>query len=298
MLVVTGPTGNVGADLTRLLVDGGHDLPYRLAAHDPAKLAAEYGATHGDGLPVVRLDYDDRSTWPAALAGIRTLFLLYPLPHPRTVNTRMIPFVDAAIATGCEHVIYVATPGSDTIKFNPHYKVERHVEASGVGWTFLHPSYFAQNLVRRISTHGYEIALRDEIFIPAGNGHTTFVDSRDVAAVAFKVARDPAAYRGRTLTLTGPERLDFHQVAGILTDVLGRPIRYTPSSFPRFWFRALCRGARLDVLAFMTLVYSLTRSGRNEPTTDELERELGRPGLTVRRFAEDYRWRWERMAWT
>lgn len=294
MLVVTGPTGNVGADLARLLVEAEHDLPYRLAAHDPAKIAAELGPD----VPCVRLEYDDRSTWTKALDGIETLFLLYPLPQPWTVRSRMVPFVDAAVAAGCRHIIYIATPGSDTIKANPHYQVERHIEGSGASWTFLHASFFMQNLVRRVSTHGYEIALRDEVFIPAGRGRTTFIDSRDVARVVFKILHDPAPYKNVTLNLTGPERLDYHQVADMLTEALGRPIRYTSPSFPRFWARALRRGVRLDVLFFMTLVYTLTRRGKNEPVTGDLAAELGHPGTTVRQFAQDYRWRWDTRTWT
>jgi len=34
--------------------------------------------------------------------------------------------------------------------------------------------------------------------------------------------------RGREFTLTGPEMLDFEAVADILSEVLGRPIRYNP----------------------------------------------------------------------
>ncbi len=293
MLVVTGPTGNVGADIARLLAEDAHGLPYRLAAHHPQPLRGRHPAER-----VVRLDYDDRSTWPAALDGIELLFLLYPLPQPWTVKTRMLPFVDAAVAAGCRHIVYIATPGSDTIRSNPHYRVERHIEKSGAAYTFIHASYFMQNLCRRVSTHGWEIALRDEIFIPAGRGRTTFIDSRDVAAVCLKIFQDPGPYRNVTLSLTGPQRLDFHEVADILTEVLGRPIRYVDPGFARFWARALRRGVRLDVLAFMTLVYTLTRRGHNEPVTDELQRHLGHSGTTLRTFAQDYAWRWEQHAWT
>lgn len=294
MLVVTGPTGNVGADVARLLVESDQGITYRLAAHDPARIAAEYGPE----VPCARLEYRDRSTWPPVLDGIETLFLLYPLPQPWTVRSRMVPFIDAAVAAGCRHIIYVATPGSDTIKANPHYQVERHIESTGVSWTFLHASFFMQNLVRRVSTHGWEIALRDEIVIPAGRGRTTFIDARDVATVVLKIVHDPAPYKNTTLNLTGPERLDYHQVADTLSEVLGRRIRYTEPSFPRFWARALRRGVRLDVLAFMTLVYTLTRRGKNEPVTGDLAAELGHPGTSLRQFAEDYRWRWDTLTWT
>jgi len=297
VLVVTGPTGNVGAEVTRLLVErrrAGEAPTFRIAAHDPQKIRA----LHGPDVPVVKFDYDDRTTWRAVLEDVSTLFLLFPLPHPRTVETRMKPFINAAYREGCRHVVYLSVPGADAFKVVPHYGVERHIEGTGLAHTFLRSSYFMQNLHRRISTHGVDIAERGEVFIPAGGGRISFIDARDVAAVALDVFRDPAAHRNRAYTLTGPERLDFYEVAGVLSEVLERPIRYASPSFPRFWYRLARRGVHWDTLVFMTIVYWLTRAGRNEPLTDELPALLGRPPTDLRQFAKDNRWRWETKTWT
>lgn len=294
MILLTGPTGNVGAEVARLFAEDPQSPPFRVAAHSVEATRAALP----DGTPVVPFDYDDRGTWPAALDGVERLFLVFPLPSPRAVDARMTPLIDAAVAAGCRHVVYLTVPGADRQKIVPHHRVERHIEASGADHTFLRASFFMQNLHRRVSTHGVDIAEHGEVFIPAGKGVTTFVDSRDVAEVARLALLDPQAHAGRAYTLTGQERLDFHQVARILTDVLGRPIRYTHPSLPRFWLRMRRRGVGLDTIAFMSIVYTLTRTGRNEPLTHELPELLGRPATTMRRFAQDARWRWEQEAWT
>ena len=294
MIVITGPTGNVGAEVARLFVDDPAAPPFRVAAHSADSVRRELG----ERAPVVPFDYDDRSTWPAVLEGVERLFLVFPLPSPRMVNRRMTPLVDAAVAAGCRHVVYLTVPGADRQKVVPHHGVERHIQASGAHHTFLRASFFMQNLHRRVSTHGVDIADHDEIFIPAGKGSTTFVDSRDVAEVARQALLDPAAHQDVAHTLTGAERLDFDQVAAILTEVLGRPIRYTHPSLPRFWARMRRRGVGVDTIAFMSIVYTLTRTGRNEPMTQDLPRLLGRAPRTLREFAEDNRWRWEQHAWT
>ena len=54
MLIVTGPNGNVGSDLVEELA-GQDAVPYRIAAHTPAKVQARWGAN----LPVVKFDFGD-----------------------------------------------------------------------------------------------------------------------------------------------------------------------------------------------------------------------------------------------
>jgi uncharacterized protein YbjT (DUF2867 family) len=277
-----------------MAVEDPFDDPFRIAAHHPERVRSDLGPD----VPVVPLDYDDRGTWPAVLDGVERLFLVFPLPTPRAVGTRMRPFIDAAVAAGCRDIVYLSVPGADVRKVVPHYRVERHIEASGAGWTFLRPSFFMQNLHRTVSTHGVDIADHGEIFIPAGRGATTFVDSGDVAEVAHRVLGDPGPFRRQAYVLTGPQRLRMDEVAEVLGDVLGRPVRYARPGMLRFWYRLVRRRVGWDSILFMTIVYSLTRAGRNEPMTDDLERLLGRPPRDLRAWAEDARWRWEQRAWT
>ncbi|MFM2042742.1 MAG: hypothetical protein RLY86_1318 [Pseudomonadota bacterium] len=284
MIVITGPNGNVGTELVRMMA-AQTELPFRIAAHSPDKIRRLYGAD----VQAVKFDYADRGTWAGVLAGISTLFLLFPLPHPRTARTWMVPFVEAAKAAGVRHIVYVSVPGADTLKMVPHYTVERAIEATGVPYTILRASYFAQNLVRDITTHSVDIAKYGEIFIPAKGGKTSFIDSRDMASVAIDVFRHPDRHANRAYVLTGPEPLDFHQVAAMLTEELGRPVRYADPSMPRFWWRMHRRGVPFDTLFFMTIVYGLTRGGKNAPMTDTLPRLLGRPATGMRQFIRDYR---------
>jgi uncharacterized protein YbjT (DUF2867 family) len=289
MLIVTGPNGNVGTELVEALVAAGN-IPFRIAAHTPSKIRARYG----DRAPAVAFDFGDRATWGPALAGGDTLFLLFPLPHPRTAKTRMVPFVEAAAAAGIKHIVYVSVPGAERLKFVPHHQVEMALERSGVGWTVLQASYFAQNLTRAISTHLVDIALHDEIFIPGGRGRTSFLDSRDLAQAILNVVRDPQAHRARRYLVSGPELLDFHDVARIMTEELGRPIRYSDPSMIRFLWRLKRRGVGADTLFFMFMVYMLTRRGKNAVMSDALPKLLGRAPRTMRDYVRDYAAHWTR----
>lgn len=294
MIVVTGPNGNVGTELVRMLL--ADSLPFRIAANTPAKIEALYGPD----APKRRFSFSDRSTWGPTLEGVSTLFLLFPLPHPRTARTWMLPFIEAAKAAGARHIIYLSVPTAGDTKLVPHYTVERAIEASGVPYTFLRAAFFSQNLCRDITTHAVDIAKDNEILVPAGRGRTCFVDSRDVAEVAVRVMRDPGAHIGKAYVLTGTELLDYHQVAAIFTEVLGRPIAYNEPSFLRFW-RTVGPRVTWDTLLFMTGVYWIARRGANEAMTPTLGKLLGRPPRTMRQFVADYRDRFTGQAalqWT
>lgn len=283
MILVTGPNGNVGTELVRMLIADG-TLPFRIAVNTPAKIEALYGPD----APKVKFSFADRGTWGPALDGVETVFLLFPLPHPGTAKSWMLPFIAAAREAGVRHIIYLSVPTAGDTKLVPHHTVERAIEASGMAYTFLRAAFFSQNLCRDITTHAVDIARSDEIIVPAGKGVTSFVDSRDVAEVAVKVMREPAAHAGKAYVLTGPELLDYHQVAAIMSEELGRPIAYREPSVLRFWWTV---GPRVtwDTLLFMTGVYILTRRGKNADMTDTLPQLLGRSPRTMRDFVRDYR---------
>jgi uncharacterized protein YbjT (DUF2867 family) len=283
MIVVTGPNGNVGTELVKMLA-AQTELPYRVAAHTPEKIDRLYGSH----VPRSRFSYADRSTWDETLKGVSTLFLLFPLPHPRTAKTWMIPFVEAAAKAGAKHIIYVSVPTAGEVKMVPHYAVERAIEVSGVPYTFLRAGFFAQNLCRDITSHAVDIAKHDEVFIPAGKGLTSYLDSRDVAELAVKIMNDPVPHRNQAYVVTGTEAIDHYEVARIFSEALGRKITYANPSFPAFWLRV---GPRVtwDTLLFMTIVYALTRKGKNAPLTDTLPQLLGRKPRSFREFVSDHR---------
>lgn len=284
MIVITGPSGNVGITLTQLMLRHHPSVPVRVAAYDVAEITRLCGPSEC----YVRLDYDDRVTWPAVLQGVKTLFLLFPLPTTKEAGTRMNPFIDAAVAAGCQHVLFVSVSGAAKSKGVPHYPVEQHLKSLSIGYTFLRPCYYMQNVCRNITTHDYDIAMYNEVFVPAGAGATALVDARDVAEVAEKVLLNPAPHVGKAYSLTGSEQMDFTEIAAVMSRVTGRQIRYTNPSLPRFVFRMRRRGIPWDIVMFMCFFYSMIRFGKPDALTDELKTLIGRAPRKFLQFAEEY----------
>ncbi|WNG82064.1 NmrA family NAD(P)-binding protein [Mycobacterium sp. ITM-2016-00316] len=294
MLLVTGPTGHVGAELVDLL-DKGRAGPWRVVGRHSNDLRAQRPDLTAE---IVAFDFFDRSTWSHALADVTSLFLLFPLPGNKAARRALVPFLAAAESAGVRHVVYLSVFGADRVRFIPHYQVEAALRTGGLNYTVLRCSFFMQNLHRAISTHGVDILEHGERFIPAGQGLTTFIDARDAAAVAALALQQPDQHRNVVHHLTGPEALSMTDVAEQLTDVLGYPVRYTNPNLIKFARRLRRRGVGWDTVGFMSAVYTLTRLGRNQPITTDVEDLLGRPPRGLADFLRDSSWRWHSQEWT
>lgn len=281
-VLVTGASGNVGAPLVDLLA-GSPDAAVRIGVRDPKKAQPRDG---GRVAPVA-FDFMEPATYGPALAGVDKLFLLRP-PAVSDVQRYLLPVVDAARRAGVRHIVYLSVAGAGTVRVLPHYRVERHIEASGVPYTFLRAGFFMQNLS---TTHRDDIRERGEIMVPAGRGKTAFIDTRDIAAVAARALLDPG-HEGQAYHLTGVEALDFHEVAALFTDVLGRPVRYPDPSILRFALRCHQRGVPPAFIAMMVAIYMPTRFGLAAAITPDTARVLGRPPTSMRAFIADHRQAW------
>lgn len=279
MILVTGATGTVGrAVVTELLARG---AAVRAAVTDPARaeLPAEVART--------RLVFGDPATYRDALAGVDAVFLMRP-PQIADVARRIHPFVDAAVGAGVARIAFLSLQGVERNPVVPHARVEAKLREGPLGWTMLRPSFFMQNLSQQ---HRADIRDLGEIVVPAGRGRTSFVDARDVGAVAA-VVLSGAGHEGRAYELTGRDAFDYHHVASTLSCVLGRTIRYRAPSIPRYWRRRRALGDPLPYILVTTALYTAARLGLAAGTSDELERLLGRPPTPLARFAADHREVW------
>lgn len=151
-------------------------------------------------------------------------------------------------------------------------------------YTLLRASFFMQNLAE---VHRPEIADSGEIIVPAGDGATSFVDARDVAAATATVLTE-SGHRNRAYDITGAEALDYDEVATVFTDVLGRRIEYADPSIPAFAWHTSRRGFDLGYVAVMVAIYTTARLGLADRVTDDFSRVVGREPRTLREFVADY----------
>ena len=287
-ILVTGGTGTVGREVVRLLAERGVDVRVGTRRPDAPGDPAAGPAGGPPGVTRVRFDFHDPSTFGAALRGVGKLFLLWP-PQLAGARREIRPCVAAARRAGVEHVVFLSVLGAERNPLLPHYRIERLLRASGMAYTLLRASYFMQNLT---SVHREEIRQRGELFVPAGRGRTSFVDARDVAAAGAVALTEPG-HLNRAYALTGPAAVDFYHVARLLTEVLSRPVFYRAPSTARYAYTLLRRGLPLRRVAVSAAIYTYIRAGLAATVGGDTAGVLRRPPVTLRRFVEAHRHRWD-----
>ena len=276
-VLVTGATGNVGRTLVAELLAAGEHV--RAGVPDPA--AAELPT----GVDVVRLDFGAAATAAPALAGVDRLFLMRP-PAISDVQSALGPLIAAASAAGVRRVVVLSVMGVNPAL--PHWRMERMVRQAALPSTALRPAYFAQNL---LTAFGDDLRRRSELRLGAGNGKVSFVDARDVAAVAAAVLTQ-AAGPPAALTLTGPAALTFADAAALLTVELGRPIAYVRQSLLRHRRELLAAGAEAAYANVQLVIDLTTRLGLAQRVTSGVPDVLGRPATPLSQYIHDARDGW------
>jgi len=279
-ILVTGATGNVGSEVVRLLHDQGYQI--KAAVRDLKNI----DDTLTSQVEYVIFDFQQHNTLSSALQGVSKLFLVRP-PAIAQVKRYIHPAIDAAVAAGVQHIVFLSLLGAENNPIIPHAKIESYIQSVGISYTFLRASFFMQNL----STTHQEDIKHNEIFIPAGKGKTSFIDVRDIAAIAVKALTE-SRHDNKAYALTGDEALDYYQVADLFTQILGKSVVYTNPSIFQFFIRMYQRGLSLPFIAVMIAIYTTAWLGLAAKVTEDVEQILHRKPIRMQQFIADYRECW------
>ena len=102
-------------------------------------------ATDGSDIAVAP-GYDDRAAMTEAFRGAQTVFLVSGRESADRVAEHTSA-VDAAVDAGVERIVYTsflrASPDATFTFARDHYATEQHIRGTGLGFTFLRDSMYA-----------------------------------------------------------------------------------------------------------------------------------------------------------
>jgi len=271
-VLLTGGTGITGSRIAAELV--GRGIKPRVASRQPKP-------------GQVRFDWLEAETYAAAVEGIESVYLIAPSGISDCL-TAIRPFLELSIAAGVKRFVFLSSssvPEGGPLLGQVHQYLRQRVPS----WVVLRPSWFMQNFSER--AHRDTILQQGAIFSATGSGKIPFIDAADIAAAAVEALTDES-FPNSDPILTGPDLLNYADVAEILTKLAVRPVRYHPlkehelaasfekSGLPQHYARLL---ASLDIAI---------ANGSEARLTAEVERITGRKPNSFQEFAQRARPAW------
>lgn len=248
-ILVIGSTGKVGRRIVKKLREGGH-------------LVRE-GARRSE----MPFDWDRPATWVNALSGVQRVYISYSpdLAFPGAPE-KIQALTHSAKLAGVRHLVLLSGRNETHAQ-----RCEAIVQASGLHYTLLRASWFAQNFSEGMLLGS---VLEGVIALPAGDVQEPIVDAEDIADVAV-AALTGANHYDRLYELTGPRLLTFAQAAAEISSATGQPMQYVPLSLDEFRVGLLpVIGA--DMADLYTDLCKEILDGRNARLANGVQQALGR----------------------
>jgi uncharacterized protein YbjT (DUF2867 family) len=241
MIVVTTPTGLIGHQVLDNLLDSGEEL--RLIARDPPAIPADVRAR----LDIVEGSHGDAAVVDEAFAGANAVFWLTP-PDPQapSVEAAFVGFTRPAAEGfkrhGVKRVVGVSALGRGT-PWAEHagyvtgsLAMDDLIASSGVSYRALTNPSFMDNIVRQAES----IKKQGIFFSPiAGDRKLPSTATRDTAAAASRLLLDESWSGVDEVPLLGAEDLSFNDMAEIVSEVLGKEVRFQQTTFEAYKDRFL-----------------------------------------------------------
>jgi uncharacterized protein YbjT (DUF2867 family) len=284
-ILVTGSSGTVGSQVVSHLADR-----QGVTVRAGVRSAEERRAVKAAGnVMQVECDYDNAASLASSCKGVDKMFLLTPFDANQVELA--VRLIGAAKAARVKQIVKLSALGAERepgIQLGGwHRDVERLIEKSGMAWTCLCPNNFMDNFV-----HFYPPDADGAICLPFGTGACSFIDARDVGAVAATVLTS-SGHEGKAYGLTGPQAFTIAQAADTLAEVTGRKITYVDVgelAAKAAWLRA---GMPQSLVDAMMELYALDKAGHAAGVTNEVKHITGREPRSFREFARDHAMKWK-----
>jgi len=284
MILVTGSTGHLGAAaITHLLK---MTDPKNIVAFARDKNKTQHFKKQG--IKVRFGDFDDINSLNHAMHGIEKVLLISTVAHHRYQQHQNV--INAAKKAGVKHIAYTGVTIKDVDSMvmkslmASHFQTEDYIKASGIQYTFLRNSLYAEVIPFYVGDKVFETG----IYLPTGEGKVPFALRREMGEVAANVLLQNS-HMDKTYHITGSELYSFQNIAGQLSLLSGKTLEYKDADPIRFANTLLEHGVpQTDI--DIALGFSVDIKNRQyEIVTNDMQIILGRkPASLTQSLKEIY----------
>ncbi len=277
-ILVTGATGKVGSQVTEQLAAN------KAQVRATVRPTSNLDSLRRVGAESIVVDLAKAETLGPAFEGVEKIFLATPVvPNDVEITEGLIAEAKRA---GVKHVVRLSVTGVDAepgmIFTRKHREIEKIIKESGIPFTFVRPTFFMQNFLELPT-----IKSQGAFFQPTGDGKASYVDTRDIAAVATAALTEDG-HEGKSYEVTGPEALSAYDVAEILSSVTGRKITFVDASEEDTRAGLKAGGVPDWLVEALLELNRWQRDGFAEAVLPGVEQATGRMPISFEQFVRDH----------
>jgi uncharacterized protein YbjT (DUF2867 family) len=279
-VLITGATGNVGLAIIEALNKINHNLDIYAGVRD---LEEDKKKLTINNIQLKQFDFADFNSYPMALEGCDILFLLRP-PQISDVSKYFKPIIQTCLEKEVKHIVFLSVQGVENSKIIPHHKIEKLIVESKIPYTFLRPAYFMQNFTTTLRN---DLVHHKLIYLPAGRAKFTLIDVRDIGVVTASVLSNITSHVNQSYALTNEEKLNFAEMAAILSTNLGHSIRFVSPNLLSFFISKRREKVPTMLILVMIMLHYLPRFQREPDVTDWVQKISNIEPTTFKQFVID-----------
>ena len=287
MIFVSGANGQFARAVITTIMEAGRGNSLMVGTRDvDTPFARELAAK---GVVVRHADFRDPDLMQRALQGVdKALFI--PTYDTNDVRLRQnLNALEAARAAGVHHVVYPSflNAGSARVEHSRlvHYPTEQAIRASGLGFTILRHALYADILVGDLQ----ETLATGVLRRVGGAARCAYVARADLGISAAQVLmrEEPS---GRVYSETMEQTYSGGDIAGLMSEVFGRKVRYealSSADWPRYMTEKW--GVPPDLSGSTMGTMQAIEAGEFDLVSPDYREITGHPARTMREFLESVR---------
>jgi uncharacterized protein YbjT (DUF2867 family) len=276
LTLIVGASGTVGSEMTRLLKEQGQNVRTTTSRKENV-----------DGNKRMHVNLATGEGLSQAFDGVTKAFFLSP-PGYADHYSMLAPLIQEAKRRSLKKVVLMTAMGANASDSTPFRRAEIELEKSGLNYNIIRPNWFLQNFntfwIQGINQHG-------KILVPAGKAKTSFIDARDVSAVAAKLLTTDQ-YVNKDFDLTGAVAYDHDEIAAAISEVSARTIAYQEIE-PQIFRQGLVQaGLPGDYSDFLVLIFGFLREGYSSAVNNNVKMITGQQPRSLKQYTADFKKSW------
>jgi NAD(P)H dehydrogenase (quinone) len=278
-VLISGATGDTGRSAVKEAIALGLDVRAMVHGKDARSEALEKL-----GAAVVLGDLLEIDTVHAAMEGVDAAYLVWPVA-PGLIHAT-VNFAQAAKETGVSTIINLSQRSANRFSTShscrDSFVAEQVLNWSSVPVIHLRPTYFLEWLL-----YPWQLPYLQQgiLRMPVGKGRHSPIAADDQGRVIAALLKDPEAYIGKTIPVSGPVEMDHEQMAAELTEALGRKIAFQDIPIDEYCRSLEAMGVPAYIVQHLGGAMDDYQHGHMSGADNNVEKLTGRRSMTVAEFA-------------